>query len=238
MQIIIFELEGKFAHFRKFFTNSSSLSYAVPPRTVVQGIVAAVLGMERNSYYEILSKSNANIAIEKISKTRKINQVMNYVMAKNVSEIVRHEKHTQVPIEIIAGFEDNVRYRIYFNHIDEELNLTLLNLLRENKSVYPLYFGAAPFFCKTRFIDSVFSKEELSDNFISVNSIIRRDLINDVKIDLKINNFHKEKMPVDFDKNRFLIEAASYVYDDSLYPIEIKTDSFFYKIGDKNIIFT
>jgi CRISPR-associated protein Cas5h len=78
MDIIIFEISGKFAHFRKFYTNSSSLSYSVPSRTTVEGIIAAILGLERDTYYEKLSLDNCKIAIEKVNKTRKINQSLNY----------------------------------------------------------------------------------------------------------------------------------------------------------------
>lgn len=66
MKIIIFELWGKFAHFRKFYTNSSSLSYSVPPRTTIEGIIAAILGYERDSYYEKFNPDNLYVAVRKV----------------------------------------------------------------------------------------------------------------------------------------------------------------------------
>ena len=53
MRGVIFDIEGKFAHFRKIYTNSSSLSYLVPPRTTVQGIIAAMLGYERILLHQV-----------------------------------------------------------------------------------------------------------------------------------------------------------------------------------------
>ena len=44
-KILIFDIKGPMAHFRKFYTNSSSLSYLFPPRTVVAGIIAGILGL-------------------------------------------------------------------------------------------------------------------------------------------------------------------------------------------------
>ncbi|UYP01349.1 CRISPR-associated protein Cas5 [Oceanotoga sp. DSM 15011] len=103
MDIIIFEISGKFAHFRKFYTNSSSLSYSVPSRTTVEGIIAAILGLERDTYYEKLSLDNCKIAIEKVNKTRKINQSLNYIKIKSSNDFKKIKNHTQIPIEIITS---------------------------------------------------------------------------------------------------------------------------------------
>ncbi len=65
MKITVFDLYGKFAHFRKFYTNSSSLTYLIPPRTTIEGIIAALLGYERDSYYDVLSVDKLNIAVKK-----------------------------------------------------------------------------------------------------------------------------------------------------------------------------
>lgn len=59
-EVIIFDIMGRNAHFRKFYTNSSSLSYLVPPRTVIAGLIAGLLGLpserftndEKETYYE------------------------------------------------------------------------------------------------------------------------------------------------------------------------------------------
>ena len=51
MDLLVFDISGKFAHFRKYYTNSSSLTYLVPPRTSIYGLIAGILGLERDSYY-------------------------------------------------------------------------------------------------------------------------------------------------------------------------------------------
>lgn len=81
MKMIIFDLYGRFAHFRKFYTNSSSLSYSVPPRTTIEGIIAALLGYERDSYYDLLDVDKLNVAVRKIGESRKVMQSLNYIKA-------------------------------------------------------------------------------------------------------------------------------------------------------------
>lgn len=56
MEVLQFKISGFMAHFRKVFSNSTSLSYFFPPRTTVVGMLAAALGRDRDSYYEEFSK--------------------------------------------------------------------------------------------------------------------------------------------------------------------------------------
>ena len=63
MKLLIFDIIGKFAHFRKYYSNSSALSFGAPPRTTICGMVAAILGMEKDSYYSIMNLEKCKIAV-------------------------------------------------------------------------------------------------------------------------------------------------------------------------------
>lgn len=62
-RLICFKISGKFAHFRKFYTNSSSLSYLIPPRTVIIGMLGAILQLPKDSYYEVFNEENCKISV-------------------------------------------------------------------------------------------------------------------------------------------------------------------------------
>ncbi len=47
-------MKGKRAHFRRFYTNSSALTYPVPPPTTLQGLLGAALGLGPE-YVDLLS---------------------------------------------------------------------------------------------------------------------------------------------------------------------------------------
>ncbi|MCU0286678.1 MAG: CRISPR-associated protein Cas5, partial [Acidobacteria bacterium] len=61
-RLLCFKISGKFAHFRKFYTNASSLSYLIPPRTVIIGMLGSILQLPRDSYYEVLNENNCKIS--------------------------------------------------------------------------------------------------------------------------------------------------------------------------------
>ena len=68
MELIGFQLKGYFAHFLRAEASASALSYPIPPRTVILGILGAVLGLPKDKPQMVLEP--ANIAVSgKIPKT-------------------------------------------------------------------------------------------------------------------------------------------------------------------------
>ncbi len=74
--LVIFDLTGAFAMFRKFYTNSSSLSYPFPPRTTIAGLIAGLLGYERDSYSEDLGPEQCDIAVSVRVPVRRVMQTV------------------------------------------------------------------------------------------------------------------------------------------------------------------
>ncbi|MCP4156604.1 MAG: CRISPR-associated protein Cas5 [bacterium] len=81
--ILSFKLSGKFAHFKKFYTNSSSLSYIVPPRTVITGLLGSILELPRDSYYDIFAeeKCKVSVSVSPAAVIKKITQSINMLHA-------------------------------------------------------------------------------------------------------------------------------------------------------------
>lgn len=68
MNLINFQLKGLFAHFLRAEASASALSYPIPPRTVILGILGAVLGLPKDEPQVLLEP--AYIAISgKLPKT-------------------------------------------------------------------------------------------------------------------------------------------------------------------------
>jgi CRISPR-associated protein Cas5h len=224
LDLLVFDVKGKFAHFRKFYTNSSSLSYSVPPRTTVAGMIAAILGLERDSYYTDFSKENVKIAVRKMSVNRKLMVTMNYIKATNINEVIKAKEHTQIPLELLTS-EENVCYRIYVNIKDAKLMKELEKRLEEKKYFYAPYLGAAPFNCKFDFIgkiNGVIHKDMKKE--IEVSSVINSDYIVDESIDVLSPNLCliKEKMPCDFLEGRVIKKADSYILNENCESIKLK----------------
>ena len=58
-----FTVRGPWAHFRRIDATTEKLTYRVIPRTTIAGLLAAVLGEPRDSYYDTFAKDASAIAI-------------------------------------------------------------------------------------------------------------------------------------------------------------------------------
>lgn len=65
-----FTITAPFAHFRKVETSSTRLSYGLPPRTTVNGLIAAMLGLERDSYYNVMDLTHSAVSISIVNPIR------------------------------------------------------------------------------------------------------------------------------------------------------------------------
>lgn len=101
LTVVRFHLRGKTAHFRRFYTNSSSLTYPVPPPTVVRGIVGAALGLACTDYPVVLA--DLTMGIRPLETARTIFQGVNLLMVKSGSdrELRGLEPRTQVPTQLL-----------------------------------------------------------------------------------------------------------------------------------------
>lgn len=70
-------VRGPWGHFRRIEGNVVKQTYRVIPRTTVAGLFAAVLGIERDGYYELFGPERSAIAIEPLCELRTINIPMN-----------------------------------------------------------------------------------------------------------------------------------------------------------------
>ena len=73
-QFIVFELWGDYAHFRKFYTTSSPLTYPFPPKPTIIGILSSILGFDKknNEYLKHFEKDTFLIALQLINPVKKI----------------------------------------------------------------------------------------------------------------------------------------------------------------------
>lgn len=70
-------IRGSWGHFRRVEGNVVKQTYRIIPRTTVAGLLAAVLGIERDGYYELFGPGQSAIAIEPVCELRTLNMPMN-----------------------------------------------------------------------------------------------------------------------------------------------------------------
>ncbi|AST00698.1 CRISPR-associated protein Cas5 [Geobacillus thermocatenulatus] len=138
MQVLELQLCGKMAHFRRYYSNSSALTYSVPPRTTIIGVLAGLLGYERDSYYEDFSLDKCQIAVSSHAPIKKMIQKVNLLMVKKWDDCNgSQENHSQTATELVLpqdirnGYLD---YRVYISHRNPKIMQRLEELMAVSTS--------------------------------------------------------------------------------------------------------
>lgn len=116
MQVLAFDLVGKLAHFRKYYANNTAMSFSVPPRTTLMGVLAAMLGLPRDSYYAALAGSQLRLGVGVRSPLKKSFHRLNFLKVEASRDLDGSKGHIQMPFEVVSGHDltrDLVRYRVY-----------------------------------------------------------------------------------------------------------------------------
>lgn len=71
-ECVSFTVSGEWAHFRRIDTTNDKQTYAVIPRTTVAGLVAAILGEPRDSYYQEFAADSSAIGIVPAAPIRRM----------------------------------------------------------------------------------------------------------------------------------------------------------------------
>jgi CRISPR-associated protein Cas5h len=214
MKALAFELNGKMAHFRKYYSNSTALSYMVPPVATIKGILAGLLGYERDTYYEKFSNVHCKIAIFVKRPIKKITQTMNLLKIENLNDLCgagrnRTQNHTEfiVPKDIR---HDWISYHVIVCHDDEDIvnelerSLCRMNPAYSSKGI-SLALGSAQ--CpgwvengRIADIQMLYSDEKP----VAVSSAVVLEKIDKICIDNTPMNLFKEENITEFDKNRMI----------------------------------
>jgi CRISPR-associated protein Cas5, Hmari subtype len=75
--IVAFRYYGRYGHFRKPYSNVSSLSYPFPPRTAIAGLLGAILGIKKDEVAGSFDESKAKIAVAIDAEIKTVTHVTN-----------------------------------------------------------------------------------------------------------------------------------------------------------------
>ncbi|WP_020220935.1 type I-B CRISPR-associated protein Cas5b [Halarchaeum acidiphilum] len=78
-----FTVRGPWGHFRRVEGNVVKQTYRVLPRTTAAGLIAAVLGIERDGYYDLFAPDASALAVEPVRPLRTLNMPMNTLSTSN-----------------------------------------------------------------------------------------------------------------------------------------------------------
>lgn len=234
-KVLAFDVWGDFAHFRKVYSTASQLTYGIPPRTTLSGLIAAILGLPRDSYYDEFSKENSRLAVvlKKPIKKHKIN--LNLLKTKDETlglvdlwkSPPEDIERVQVPFEMVR----KPKYRIYLWLKNKTLFNELQTMLRNHQSTYTPYLGITE--CIANFSYGGMKDVTREKGSTNIDSVVKKK---DVKIKVELEKkYIRENIPGFFTEDRVPLKFLDMVYEVNGEQIAI-TDSEYWTIDEHHVI--
>lgn len=237
MKAIIFDILGDLAHFRKFYTTSSPLSFPFPPPPTVAGMLGAILGVDKNKYLEIFSLDKCKIAIQILNPIKKLRLGINLINTKGnywiPVKIGKHDPRTQVKTEFIK----DVKYRIYFYHKDEEIFKKLTENLKNHQTFFNFSLGLSELLGDFRFV-KIEEFEEKEKEEVYISSVIPMSQIWEGKIIFEEGkSYFRERIPVKMNPERVVEKYEDVIFEAQGKPIKVIVNNYFKGEDGINVLF-
>jgi CRISPR-associated protein Cas5h len=263
MEVLQIDLKGKMAHFRKYYANNTAMSFSIPPRTTLMGMLAAILGLPKDEYYESLASDKIRIGIALCSPIKKTFHRLNFLSIKSLgnlkNDIEKERAFTsdfrgtggriQTPFEIVTGHQlqqDEVWYRVFVSCFEEGKNTfeQLKSRSFNRQCHYHLSFGVASF---SAYISNIkyyqndeVEKQESNNQIIEFHSAVVSDKISSLKFEEQdhYSFVEEELMPADFiaNQNRELSKMNRVLFTHNALPLRVAYSGDFYVLRQTQTI--
>lgn len=203
-----FTIEAKWGHFREIQGNVVKGTYKIIPRTTLAGLIAAIVGLPRDSYYEYFTHENSRIAIEPTNRLRTMNMAINTLSTN--SNAMKTVSGSSISITLPDSTENrqqhiyetlvNPSYRIDIWLEDDELYDEFRTHLENGTSVYTPSLGLSEHLASITYHGEFEPTVSSSDNKQhEIDSVIPRQT---TKIIPQSNRSHSiERSPSEMEAN-------------------------------------
>jgi len=230
MRVVAFDVWGDYAHFKRNYTTTSPLSFPAPPKTTVLGLIAAIIGLEREEYPDVLKGCEVGIRLLKPIKRARL--MLSLVGTKSEhlvsSPLVGYfKKHILIGYEFIK----DPHYRIYLRADDWVLD-TLKEQLIAHKCVYTPYLGLSELICNFGYVGCWECDEIKPTEHVPIDSIVpiessTRTYVDKRSIRLRTGGVYSvsDSMPLSMGKDREVAEYIRVLVEESGGSIEARPNA-------------
>lgn len=232
-KVLAFDVWGQYGHFRKRYTTTSPLTYSVPPRTAVSGLIGAIIGLDKNEYFNHFTKQNSKISIRLLNPVKKVTLSENLIDTNSAGfNMNRIKQRTQIRVELLK----DPKFRIYLCHEDSKLFQKLADYLEDHKSIYTPYLGLSEYLANFS-LNGVFDAEEIQPTeYARVNSVVPEDKIHEIDLETDYE-YMKEKLPNEMTPERIVKEYAEILFEQKAKSIKAQVMDLIHLENGDNIVF-
>jgi len=206
-KIVIFDIWGDYAHFKKIYATSSPLSYSFPPRTALAGLIGAILGIDKNDCFRYFTKDKANIACRILSPVKKVRVGLNLIDTKKSMHIIQNR--TQIKFEFIK----DPKYRIYFYHSSASLYEKFKELAENHQSVFTPCLGLSQLICNFTYIGEFEAFAKNDNELVPIDSVVPNRYLKKPPNFEERKEYFSENLPLEMGESREVTDYGEVLFE-------------------------
>jgi CRISPR-associated protein Cas5h len=190
-------------------------------------MIAAILGFDRDGYYNLFSSEVCRIALQIRTPIRRVTNTVNYLMTDKPLTLRKlrgggNRMPTHMEMLLSNGRDlSQLCYRIFFNLDNEKLQNEITERIKGCRFAYPPSLGSVNNIAEVKYMGLVDAEVYRPNGEVDVHTVLPVSVLKDLRpqIGTKINI--EELVPADFTKDRKLKREESYIYEVSGKPIKV-----------------
>lgn len=197
--VLIFDIWGEYAHFKKVYATTSAVSYAIPPKTSLYGYLGAILGLTKadNGYLTNFADKQCKLGIS----------VINPIVMKRLGTNLRPNlnRTSENPKPTLTEYVYKPKYRLFVTHEDSSIYEALRTAVKMHRSTFTPSLGQASLISNFAWHGEVEVDAIRPKMALPIHSVIPRKYL----IELDLNPSHTNEFEI--------VEQSSYA-------VEMNTD--------------
>jgi len=235
MEVIVFDICAPFGQFRVPYTTTSPITYPIPPKTSIAGMVGAIIGLDKNNYLNFFQEDSFLISVALLNPVKKIFINENFINTKVVSAsqcFARMKAGKSNRTQITVEFLKDPRYRIFFSHGNLEIISKLESFLTSHKSYYTLVMGLSECVANYSYVGTFEVHEIICEEMVDIelDSVLPLDSQKDMRLNFDLiegRKFLKVHLPVLLSPERELLKSIDLLIEQDGKTIPLKTKYYF-----------
>lgn len=220
MNLLVFDIWGPYAHFKKYYATTSALTYGIPPKTSLYGFVGAILGLPKaeNAYLRHFSDKGCLIGLQLQRPLKTCRIGVN--LRPNTGRYKDNPKPTL--IELVQ----EPCYRVFFHHRDEALQARLKTALQEHTCAFTPSLGLANLLADFSWVDECLAVRETSGQSVDIDSVLPQKQFlkfGDPEKMKTVDIIEQTMFAVEMDTERNVTERDDILFERSVFDSEGKT---------------
>ncbi len=184
MKVLVFDIWGDLAHFKKIYATTTAVTYLVPTKPTVYGYIGAIIGLEKfeNKYLSHFTNKSCLIGISLRGSVvmregfKEVREDGDHVLMRRMGINLRVElgsrKEGSPPKPTLTEYVYRPKYRLYVYLQEAELYTLLKNKLEKHQAVYTPTLGLAGLISNFQFIGEFETHVQDMDKALPIHSII------------------------------------------------------------------